>query len=110
MKNNIWIFCGLVFLGLSMMISAYMMSNNDSDVQQVNGSLTLYEAYNESDDTDYLAIGEIAGLLGYDDIDTFKNDVLADNIPRLPYIKLNDHLIFSRTAFNEWLISEARGY
>lgn len=113
MKKSLLIFSGLVILGISLIISTLILSNSLSSQNHIiNGSFGVNQSVTSSDSgaryNEYMAIGEVSSLLGYDNIETFTEDVLDDKLGDLPYINVEGKLIFSRTAFDEWLVNTAR--
>lgn len=111
MKNSILVFSGLVILGICMIISSIIFSNNLATNRHiVEGTLGMSQPNKNSfseDNKEYMAIGDISRLLGYDDIDKFTQDVLDGELYDLPYVNLKGKLIFSRTAFQAWLVESA---
>lgn len=111
MKNSICIFSGLLLLGVCIIVSSVILSNsfNESVTQHhsINGNLNVSQSTNSETKSEYMPIGEISRLLGYDDIDVFSQDVLNNKLGDLPYVNVNGELIFSWTAFNEWLVDSA---
>jgi hypothetical protein len=108
--------CKSFILGISIIISALILGNSLKSLTNqdniingslgVNGSLMVSQGVNS--ESEYMAIGEVSSLLGYDSIGVFKKDVLNNKIGYLPYVSINGELIFSRTAFEDWLEETAR--
>jgi len=111
MKNSALIFSGLVILGISMIISSMIFSKGLTTQEHIiNGSLGVNQSIHENNygnESEYLPIGEVSALLGYENVDEFTKDVLNEKLGNIPYVKVNENLIFSRTAFEEWLVFSA---
>lgn len=118
MKDSVIVFCGLLILGICLIISSIIFSNSQNRLasQQhfINGSIGINQSENSSSKSEYMPIGEVAPLLGYNYndmynyIDDFTQDLYNGKLGDIPYVDINGKPIFSRTAFEEWLIESAR--
>lgn len=109
MKNSIIFFSGLLILGVCMIISSIILSNSLTNHHYtVDGVRVSQSVDANKPENEYMAIGDVARLLGYHNIDIFTQDVIENKFGDLPYVYINGELIFSRTAFNEWLVDSAR--
>ncbi|MCT4544668.1 MAG: hypothetical protein N4A63_14120 [Vallitalea sp.] len=114
MKDYKGVFYGLSILGICIIVSSIIISNglkelSDIDLRNsINGALHVTQPTMEPViEGEYMAIGEISRLLGYNDIYDFSYDVRTNKLEDFPYIIINGKLIFSRTAFSKWLIEKA---
>lgn len=113
MKNSLIALLGCFILGVCMVLSSILLSNSISNLSRqnhiINGSLGVSQSNTGTEnENEYLAVGDVARLLGYDSIEAFSKDVLNGNLRDLPYINVNGLLIFSKTAFDDWLIESAK--
>ena len=109
MKKNL-LFIGIIFLGLSMIISSYIISKSLSKSINMNGilngSLTVSDMDSYNFESDVLQAFNAGRMLGYE-ADSFIQDINNGKLDGIPYIKLEDHYIFSKKALEEWVYNES---
>ena len=69
MKNNVWIFWGMLSLGICILFSTviYCNSIDDPDIlnHSIHGSISVNEISSMDQQNEYLPIGTVSALLGY---------------------------------------------
>lgn len=98
------IFFGLLFLGISMIISSYFLSQAIKEQTQLNGifngSLSMDD---NSENNDILRIYDVAAMFAYEDYDSLIKDIKSGRIEGIPYTKIGENYIFSKKALEEWV-------
>lgn len=112
MKKDL-IFIGMIFLGVSMIISSLILSKPQIKQEQfLNTSLngSLYQNVSSSESN--LTSGDIlqpyyAGLLlGYDQEDLIAK-IIDGTLEGIPYVKIGNHYVFSKKALEEWIYNQS---
>lgn len=98
----------IVFLALSMIISAYIISKSLSEETYMNGNLSGALTV-MSDDTNFITsdvLNEEAAraMFGYA-YDYLIQMIRDGNLEHIPYIEFGDNYIFSKKALEEWVYS-----
>jgi|GEM_PF-6583577 hypothetical protein len=124
MKNNHYILGAIIFLGISLIVSANIIaraiSNNTFLNGNLNGDLNGTFTMQSSSDTnnntdnnmdvnnsDVINPEEAGKLLGYVDTVHFINDIKSGKLHGIPYLYLYDQYIFSKKAIEEWIYKQA---
>lgn len=111
MKKNL-VSISVMFLGLSIIISSYIISKSLSQITNMSavldGSLSVINSdsdYNTnavSQTSDILQAYDAGVILGYEDY-VLIQFIRDGKLNGLPYIDLGDHFIFSKKALEEWV-------
>lgn len=109
MKRNL-IFLGIIFLGVSMIISSIIISKSFSELKNLNcklngsltGSLTVSNMDSYYTKSDVLQTYDAGIMLGYEQ-DVLIQDIESGKLEGIPYTKVGDHYIFSKKALEEWV-------
>lgn len=105
--NKNFLFISIIFLGLAMLISSFIISKslsiNEPTIMNgnLNGSLTLNDT-NSYSRSDVLQASEAGAILGYD-YNVFIQDIDNGKLKGIPYIEIGGHYVFSKKALEEWV-------
>lgn len=106
MKKNL-LFIGMLFLGISMIISSLILSVSINQENQLNGILN--GTFNMSEysgiESDIIMPYGAGIILGYDQ-DTLIQNIENGKLEGIPYTKIGDNYIFSKKALEEWVYSK----
>ena len=72
----------------------------------LNGSLTMSDMDSYNFESDVLLAFDAGRMLGYES-NSLIQDINNGKLEGIPYIKLKDHYIFSKTALEEWVYNES---
>ena len=93
-----------------MIISSYIISKSLSKSinmnGNLNGSLTMSDMDSYNFESDVLLAFDAGRMLGYES-NSLIQDINNGKLEGIPYIKLKDHYIFSKTALEEWVYNES---
>ena len=110
MKKNL-LYISIMFLGVSMIISSFILSMAIKEGNQLYGSLngSLSGSFSMSDssskDNDILIPYDAGQMLGYDQ-DALIIDIENGKLEGIPYAKFGNSYIFSKKALEEWIYSK----
>lgn len=129
MKNNHYILGAIIFLGISLIVSANIIAGAISNNTFLNGNLNgnlngTFTMQNSSDmdnntdknidgnnsdvnNSDVINPEEAGKLLGYVDTVHFTNDIKSEKLHGIPYLYLYDQYIFSKKAIEDWIYKQA---
>jgi len=108
-KKNL-LFIGFIFLGLSFVISSYIISHSLSNTintnAAVNGVISVSNSDNTDKNSDVLMPYDAGAMLGYQS-DEFIQMIKDGKLEGIPYVDLGDHYIFSKKALEEWVYNNS---
>lgn len=113
MKRNLC-FYSVIFLGVSMIISSYIISRSLNELANKNdilnasltGSLSVSNMESYKNVSDVLQTYDAGIMLGYEQ-DNLIQDIKSGKLEGIPYIEVGDHYIFSKKALEEWVYNRA---
>ena len=111
MKKNL-LFIGFIFLGLSFVISSYIISHSLSNTINTNATVNGVISVSNSDsdntdkDSDILILHDAGTMLGYAS-DELIQMIKDGKLEGIPYVDLGDHYIFSKKALEEWVYNNS---
>ncbi len=113
------LFYGMIFLGIALIVSSFILSNAIRQGNQLYGNLTgnlsgsftstsadvIYTGNKNYTNNDILITYDAGILLGYQR-DDFIRAIISGELEGIPYTKLGSEYIFSRKALEEWVYNK----
>lgn len=120
MKKNL-LTIGLIFLGISIIISACIISKplggliyfNHTLAGTLDGTLSVEQPdssnyqININNKSDILQTEDAGRILGYSDNEKFIRDMGSGELKGIPYTRVSGHYLFSKKALDEWIYSNS---
>ena len=112
MKNNL-IFMGLLFLGISMIVSALILSKSESkQLHTITGSLNQSVNLTQLDSlhnntSDIILPHDAAIILGYESQEKLVKDIRDGELQEIPYVLIDNQVRFSKRALEEWIYDKS---
>ncbi|NLB42132.1 MAG: helix-turn-helix domain-containing protein [Clostridiales bacterium] len=102
MKNfNLSVFLGCCVIGISIIISGILVSNNLPETTQVPSNLAVTTSSSVSEFADFLSQYEVSAFLKVSDEDV--SDLIASDEFDKVGTKVGDSYIFSKVALEAWM-------